>query len=225
MSFSSSLPLSGKSENLPKFINKNAGFTPELHLIWAQNQQRVIGTHGTLPWYIPPDLQHFSALTKHCPVIMGKRTWLSLPPKFRPLPTRLNLVLTTQVTEPQKIETNAFFCANLEQAYQIASQNYPQTKIWVIGGGSLYAQVINHATCLEVTTVDFPVAKGDTFAPQICSNRWQIANLNHSCPGTGISYGQWHEYTPKIITNSSSSDSHTKPCNFRFDRWVLKRNA
>ena len=67
-----------------------------LHLIFARASNGVIGRDGHLPWHLPEDLAHFKRTTLGCPVIMGRKTWDSLPPKFRPLPGRLNIVITRQ---------------------------------------------------------------------------------------------------------------------------------
>jgi dihydrofolate reductase len=68
----------------------------QIHLIWAQARGGVIGKDNRIPWRLPEDMAHFKALTAGHPVIMGRRTWDSLPPKFRPLPGRRNIVLTRQ---------------------------------------------------------------------------------------------------------------------------------
>ena len=65
-----------------------------LHLIYARAANGVIGRNGTLPWHLPEDLAHFKRTTLGCPVIMGRKTWDSLPPRFRPLPGRVNIVVT-----------------------------------------------------------------------------------------------------------------------------------
>ena len=71
-------------------------FEMKLHLIFARAANGVIGNNGTLPWHLPEDMAHFKRTTLGCPVIMGRKTWDSLPPKFRPLPGRLNIVVTRQ---------------------------------------------------------------------------------------------------------------------------------
>ena len=68
----------------------------KLHLIFARAANGVIGLRNTLPWQLPEDLAHFKRTTLGCPVIMGRKTWDSLPPRFRPLPGRLNIVVTRQ---------------------------------------------------------------------------------------------------------------------------------
>ncbi|MFY7906277.1 MAG: dihydrofolate reductase, partial [Burkholderiaceae bacterium] len=65
-----------------------------INLIYARARNGVIGSNNSLPWHLPEDLAHFKRCTLGCPVIMGRRTWDSLPPRFRPLPGRVNVVLT-----------------------------------------------------------------------------------------------------------------------------------
>src|SRR5205823_6188330 len=72
-------------------------------LIWAQSANGVIGRDGVLPWHLPEDQQRFRRLTGGATVLMGRRTWESLPPRFRPLPGRRNLVLSR--TPRQDVET------------------------------------------------------------------------------------------------------------------------
>ncbi len=68
----------------------------QLNLIFAKSRNGVIGKDGSLPWHLPEDLAHFKRVTLGCPVIMGRKTWDSLPPRFRPLPGRNNVVVTRQ---------------------------------------------------------------------------------------------------------------------------------
>ena len=67
-----------------------------LHLIYARAANGVIGKDNTMPWHLPEDMAHFKQLTQGCAVIMGRKTWDSLPPRFRPLPGRTNIVVTRQ---------------------------------------------------------------------------------------------------------------------------------
>ena len=69
---------------------------PQVGLIWAQARGGVIGKDGVMPWHLPEDLAHFKRTTLSHPVIMGRRTWDSVPPRFRPLPERRNIVVTRQ---------------------------------------------------------------------------------------------------------------------------------
>ena len=67
---------------------------PKVGLIWAQAEGAVIGRDGGMPWHVPEDLAHFKALTLGSPVVMGRGTWDSLDPRWRPLPGRRNIVIT-----------------------------------------------------------------------------------------------------------------------------------
>ena len=67
-----------------------------INLIFARAANGVIGLDGTMPWHLPEDMAHFKQQTAGAPVIMGRKTWDSLPPRFRPLPGRRNIVVTRQ---------------------------------------------------------------------------------------------------------------------------------
>ena len=151
-------------------------------LIWAQARNGVIGKDGTIPWRVPEDMKQFRELTVGSTVLMGRRTWESLPPRFRPLPQRRNLVLTRQ---PDWSAPGADRVGNVEAALRGCDGD-----LWVIGGGAVYAAAIPYATRLVVTEVDL-VVDGDTFAPAI-GGEW--CRIGHSAASdwlestTGIRY-------------------------------------
>ncbi|MGY2082133.1 dihydrofolate reductase [Blastococcus sp. SYSU DS0539] len=124
-------------------------------LIWAQARGGVIGVEGGLPWHLPEDLALFRRLTTGSTVVMGRRTWESLPERFRPLPGRRNVVLTS---DP------AWSADGAQRAASVAEVLAGQDPFWVIGGGEVYAAFLPHAARLVVTDVDVHVA-GDTWAP------------------------------------------------------------
>jgi dihydrofolate reductase len=78
------------------FAQEIADSVTGVGLVWAQTADGVIGKDGEMPWHLPEDLKHFNQLTVGHPVIMGRKTWLSLPEKYRPLPGRTNIVVTRQ---------------------------------------------------------------------------------------------------------------------------------
>jgi dihydrofolate reductase len=131
---------------------------PRVHLIFAQARQGVIGHAGVLPWHLPEDMAHFRRTTAHRTVLMGRRTWESLPARFRPLPGRRNIVLTTQAGWSA---TGAQRCASLDEALAACSAD---AEVWVIGGAQLYAQALPLADRLVVTEIDADFA-GDTRFP------------------------------------------------------------
>ncbi len=132
----------------------------KLHLIWAQARNGVIGQSGTMPWHLPEDMAHLKAKTIGCPVIMGRKTWDSIPTKFRPLPGRKNLVLTHSSTWNQP---GAEVFSNLQEALQHCAQ---AETVWVIGGAEIYRQALPLADLAEVTEIDADF-DGDTHAPPL----------------------------------------------------------
>ena len=129
-----------------------------LNLIYARAANGVIGKDNTLPWHLPEDMAHFKRHTAGCPVIMGRKTWDSLPPRFRPLPGRRNLVLTRQ---PNWQADGAEAYTGLDAAL---AQCATHDEVWVIGGADIYAQALPLAQRVLVTEIaqDF---EGDAHAP------------------------------------------------------------
>jgi dihydrofolate reductase len=132
-------------------------------MIWAQARNGVIGAFGGLPWHLPEDLKLFRALTTGSTVVMGRRTWDSLPERFRPLPGRTNVVLTS---DPGWSAEGARRAASVADV--LAAADGP---LWVIGGGAVYAAFLPYADRLVITDVDVLV-EGDTWAPAL-GNGWQ----------------------------------------------------
>ncbi|HYI34673.1 MAG TPA: dihydrofolate reductase [Glaciibacter sp.] len=143
-------------------------------LVWAE-ARGVIGHDGVLPWHLPEDLAHFKAITLGGAVIMGRRTWDSLPQRFRPLPDRTNIVVTRQVGwRADGVRTANSVDDALEHAGDLPA--------WVIGGAEIFALTIDQADSLDVTEIDSDIP-GDTRAPSIGSG-WTIARAD---PAEG-----WH---------------------------------
>lgn len=144
----------------------------DINLIYARAANGVIGNNNTLPWHLPEDMAHFKRLTQGWPVIMGRKTWDSLPVKFRPLPGRTNIVVTRQ---PDWKAEGAKVAASVEDAISLAG-NIEQ--VWVIGGAQIYALAEPLATRIEVTEIaqDF---EGDAFAPALGSQWTETARENH----------------------------------------------
>jgi dihydrofolate reductase len=131
----------------------------KLNLIFARARNGVIGRNNTLPWHLPEDLAHFKRCTLGCPVILGRKTWDSLPPKFRPLPGRSNVVVTRQ----HGWQANGAVVAHsLDEACAACR---PDSTAWVIGGAELYSQALPLANTVVVTEIDADF-EGDAFAPQ-----------------------------------------------------------
>lgn len=131
-------------------------------LIAAVARNRVIGRDGALPWRLPQDMAHFRTLTAGCPVIMGRRTWDSLSPRFRPLPGRTNIVVTRDTSWRAD---GALVAPSLDAALVLArGAAGPGQRIFVIGGEQLYAQALRHADQLELTELHTDI-DGDAHFP------------------------------------------------------------
>jgi len=130
-----------------------------LHLIFARASNGVIGRDGKLPWHLPEDLAHFKRTTLGCPVIMGRKTWDSLPERFRPLPGRRNVVVTRQ---DDWAAPGAECAGGLDEALALTAA---EPKVFVMGGGELYALALPRADTLLLTEVDADL-EGDTFFPE-----------------------------------------------------------
>lgn len=152
----------------------------KLHLIFARSRNGVIGRDGGLPWHLPEDLAHFKKRTLGCPVIMGRKTWDSLPLKFRPLPGRANVVVTRQADWQAE---GALPATSLEAAM---AQCGSAADVWVIGGAQLYALALPMAHTAVVTEIDAEV-EGDAFAPQFGS-AWQETSREAHVAASGVRY-------------------------------------
>ena len=138
---------------------------PRLSLIAAMASNRAIGIDNKLPWRLPADLQHFKALTMGKPMIMGRKTWESLPGL---LPGRPHIVITR---DHNYVAAGAEVVHSLEEALAC----YPGAEeLMLVGGANVYAQGIEIASRLYLTEIATEVA-GDAFFPEIDMTQWQEA--------------------------------------------------
>jgi dihydrofolate reductase len=178
----------------------------EISLIFAQSANKVIGHENKLPWHLPEDLAHFKALTQGQTVLMGRKTWDSLPKAFRPLPGRVNLVLSTN--EALKLEgaitvnspKQAIDQANEKAKRQAASASSatPTPTLWVIGGAQVYSLFMPLASRIEVTEIELTV-DGDALAPVI-DDTWEEVqrNRHQSAKGLGYSFVSYRKISQRI---------------------------
>ncbi|MEV4804281.1 dihydrofolate reductase [Nonomuraea sp. NPDC049421] len=148
-------------------------------LIWAQSANGVIGRDGTMPWHLPEDLKHFRSLTAGTTVLMGRRTWESLPPRFRPLPGRRNLVLSR--TPQEGVDT----FTELKEALAAASGD-----VWVIGGAAVYRAALPLAGRIVVTEIREPF-EGDTHAPDVGRAPDSVGAWQESSTGLHYRFLTW----------------------------------
>lgn len=150
-------------------------------LIAAVAQNGVIGKDNALPWHLPEDMKHFKALTTGHAVLMGRKTWESLPSKFRPLPNRHNLVLTR---DPHYVAPGATVVHSLDDAVKVSSG---ETALFVIGGAQLYAHTLPRANRLELTEID-AAFKGDAYFPAIDYAQWRETRRERGRSENGLAY-------------------------------------
>lgn len=151
----------------------------EIVLIAALAKNRVIGRDNQLIWNLPEDMAHFRQLTAGHVVLMGRKTWESLPPRFRPLPGRRNIVITRQTDFNAP---GAELAHSLDAGLQRAAS---AETIFVIGGAEIYAQALPRAGRLELTEVDL-TPEGDAWFPEFSAGDWQEAGRQAIVSSSGI---------------------------------------
>ena len=137
-----------------------------ISLIAAVARNRALGKDGQLLWHLPEDMRYFRETTRGKPVIMGRKTWESLPDAFRPLPGRRNIVISRQA---DYAAPGAELADSLENALELVST---ATTVFVIGGEQIYTQAMAVADRLEITEVDLE-PEGDAWFPVIDAGCWQ----------------------------------------------------
>lgn len=162
-----------------------------LGAIWAQSLDGVIGDGVAMPWHVPEDVKHFKEVTIGSPVVMGRRTWESLNPKFRPLPGRDNYVLSRKA--PGAWSAGAQVTANISQL------THTLDDAWFIGGGQIYSSTIDDVDIIEITLMGVNIGNiyGDAavYAPEVpdsfglsASTDWLTSEKGHlAIPGQPLS--------------------------------------
>ena len=155
----------------------------KLSLVAAVARNGVIGRDGGIPWRIPEDMQRFRELTVGHPVVMGRRTWESLPERFRPLPGRRNIVVTRDARWSSEGTDRA---GSLEEALELVAD---AERVFVIGGAAVYASALPLADELALTEIDADV-EGDTFFPEFEPTDFEeVAREPHVAPdGTPFAF-------------------------------------
>lgn len=141
-------------------------------IIAAVAADGAIGKNSSLPWHLSGDLKRFKSLTMGCPVIMGRKTFLSIG---RPLPGRVNIVLTSH---PEAFTAQDVIVAgSLEEAFAKAEESGAQT-CFVIGGESVYKEALPYSNKLCITLVHTEVEDADAFFPDWDKSEW--SEITHS---------------------------------------------
>jgi dihydrofolate reductase len=164
-------------------------------LIAALDQQRAIGQAGTLPWHIPEDLKRFKTLTLGHSVLMGRKTFASLP---KALPNRRSLVLTRNATAIKASDTLDVLTDLAQlQAQHVWTERSPT--LWVIGGAEIYALCLPYADQLELTWVEHAASAPDAFFPAFDAAAFAIS-ADTQAPGC-----RFVSYARRAYTTSAQS--------------------
>jgi dihydrofolate reductase len=147
----------------------------KVSLIVAMDAKRGIGKNNDLMWHLPADMNFFKETTKNQIVVMGRRNYDSIPEKYRPLPNRLNVILT------RNIEFQAENCLVFNSLKDCLThfENENERKVFIIGGGEIYKMALD-ANCLDemfITDVD-GVFDADTFFPEFDEIEWKVEVLS-----------------------------------------------
>lgn len=162
-----------------------------ISMIYAQTPARVIAEGGVMPWHVPEDLAYFKRMTTGKTLLMGRATWESLEPEFRPLPGRRNIVLTRN---PE------FEAAGAEVVHDLREGLAADDDVWVMGGGQVYEAALPYASRVYVTEID-TAAPGDTLAPELPDGDLEFGPWETSRTGTRYRFGLWTNPTPQSPTD------------------------
>jgi len=136
-------------------------------IIVAMDEKRVIGKNGDIPWHYPEDMKHFREKTTGNAVLMGRKTYFSIPEEFRPLEDRKNIVLTGSNPDlPGKVEK----AGSLEEAWRIGERH--SEKLFIAGGSSVYRQTMEEADRMMVTRIHEEY-DGDSYFPEWKEENWR----------------------------------------------------
>lgn len=138
---------------------------PKISAIAAMSENRVIGDHNKLPWYLPADLKHFKTLTSGRCILMGRKTFESIG---KPLPNRTNIVITRNA----KFQApGCLVVTSLDEA-MTCSEAMENKEIFIIGGAEVYQQLMPQIECIYLTIVH-ETFSGDAFFPELSSSEWK----------------------------------------------------
>lgn len=135
-----------------------------ISIIAAVSENNVIGLNNRMPWHLPMDLKWFKKVTLGCDVVMGKKTFYSLP--VRPLPGRRNMIISH---DPEPVDG----CVMASSVEDALSKMDPEKENFIIGGGCIYGQFMQLARTLYITRV-YQSFGGDTFFPDINPEEWTL---------------------------------------------------
>lgn len=144
-------------------------------MIAAIGENRELGKDNDLIWHLPDDMKFFKETTKGYPVIMGRKNYESIPPKWRPLPNRLNIVLTTNKSY---VNEDVVVCHEMEEAIDFAKTHTEKEEIFIIGGGQIYELGLSVANRIYLTEIHGSF-DADVFFPDFDRAPWEEVSRRH----------------------------------------------
>lgn len=170
-------------------------------IVVAFDEDFVIGKDNSIPWHIPEDLANFKKLTTGQVCVMGRNTWESLPQKFRPLPNRKNIVISTKYwLDPDifmqslgECENNfdVFSVGDLDGALNICLNLFPEKEIFIIGGSQLYKDALSSSIIKKMVVTHVKGKhEGDVRFPNIDWSRWNANSLQKGFGFEVVEYKQ-----------------------------------
>ena len=154
-----------------------------IELIWAQDRNGGIGKDGKLPWKISEDLKNFKKITLNSTIIMGRKTWDSLP--FKPLPDRRNIILSSNKRTNVESYSNIGDCLNILKSDGVEN-------LFVIGGRSIYEIFYPNASMLHLTMIDIETGGIDTFFPISMNDiKKDFIKIENTLLAKNVTYTKW----------------------------------
>lgn len=156
----------------------------KITIVVATASDGAIGKGGDMPFRLKADLKRFKELTMGHPIVMGRKTFESLPGA---LPGRTNIVITSR---DDYHPTGTITAPTLEKAIKLASETEGGDDVMIIGGGQVYRQALPMADRIELTEVDAVYPDADTHFPQIERKEWSLKELSewHTDPSSGLRF-------------------------------------
>jgi dihydrofolate reductase len=147
-----------------------------VNIIVAYDKNRAIGKDGQLLWHLTEDMAHFKEVTGTSPVIMGRKTWDSLPARFKPLPRRLNIVVSrTKHDAVFYSPSEPYWVTSLKSALRLVDNMQSGSDVFIIGGGEIYREALNEGVVDRVIASEVRGNyEGDTFFPELLGWKGEV---------------------------------------------------
>lgn len=155
-----------------------------ISLIAAAAEDMVIGKDNTLPWNLPSDLKYFKTVTNGSMVIMGRKCWESIPEKFRPLPKRVNVVLTKN---EEYVAVGAKLMHDFKTLIKELSEDGKDREVFVIGGSELYKEAFKYANKFYLTRI-YSKIDGNVFLTGFIPDEWRLVETSELLTENGLDF-------------------------------------